>query len=78
MVPIAIRGTRVCLPPGTALPRPGAIEVEVLSAICGQRSAGEAHDSDHATHLRDAARAALLTALGEPDLATPETDARGT
>ncbi len=65
--PVAIRGTRACLPPGHALPHPGSIDVQVLAAVPG---AGE-----DAVALRDAARAALLAQLGEPDLAglKPET-----
>ncbi|HEY2418050.1 MAG TPA: lysophospholipid acyltransferase family protein [Steroidobacteraceae bacterium] len=60
VIPVAIRGTRWCLPPGQALPRPGRIEVQILAALS---------PSDDAVALRDAARAALLTQLGEPDLA---------
>jgi 1-acyl-sn-glycerol-3-phosphate acyltransferase len=62
VIPVAIRGTRACLPPGQILPRPGAIEVQVLAGIGGLRR-------DSAVQLRVAARAALLAALGEPDLA---------
>lgn len=64
LVPIAIRGTRHCLPPGTPWPRPGRIEVTVLAAIAP--AAGGAPQP--AVVLRDAARGALLLALGEPDL----------
>jgi 1-acyl-sn-glycerol-3-phosphate acyltransferase len=67
VVPIAIRGTRWCLPPGQALPHPGAIQVEVLAALTEPNAS--------AVRLRDAARAALLAALGEPDLAPPESSA---
>jgi len=66
--PVAIRGTRERLPPGRILPFPGIIEVEVLCAI-ERRAAAE-----HPVVLRDAARAALLAALGEPDLAARESD----
>jgi 1-acyl-sn-glycerol-3-phosphate acyltransferase len=76
VVPIAIRGTRHCLPPQRAWPRPGLIEVEVLDAIPGSRAAGERYDAEHAANLRNAARSALLAALGEPDLAEPGTDAQ--
>jgi 1-acyl-sn-glycerol-3-phosphate acyltransferase len=72
VIPVAIRGTRACLPPGHFLPRPGAIEVQVLAGIGGRRHATQAaqiEPADSAVRLRDAARAALLTALGEPDLA---------
>lgn len=68
VVPIAIRGTRNCLPPGGLLPWPGVIEVNVLAALSGQRAADE---------LRHAARAALLVALGEPDLAASDAGLRG-
>jgi 1-acyl-sn-glycerol-3-phosphate acyltransferase len=74
VVPVAIRGTRACLPPGNVLPFPGAIEVEVLPPI--PRHAGlPAEDPARSVALRNAARAALLAALGEPDLAR-ESDAR--
>ncbi|MGA8706407.1 MAG: lysophospholipid acyltransferase family protein [Steroidobacteraceae bacterium] len=73
VVPVAIRGTRLCLPPGRMLPHPGLIEVEVLAPICAHRASGE-HESDLAARLRNTARAALLTALGEPDLAAVDPD----
>ena len=68
VVPIAIRGTRHCLPPGSAWPQPGAIHVRVLPALPALPG-GVTHDSSRAALLRDRARAALLAALGEPDLA---------
>jgi 1-acyl-sn-glycerol-3-phosphate acyltransferase len=71
VIPVAIRGTRACLPPGRILPRAGLIEVEVLPPISSCRAAGE-HESDHADQLRNAARSALLLALGEPDLAATD------
>jgi 1-acyl-sn-glycerol-3-phosphate acyltransferase len=73
VVPVAIRGTRLCLPAGRILPHPGLIEIEVLTAISGRRAAGQ-HESDQAAQLRNAARAALLAALGEPDLAAAAAD----
>jgi len=63
---VAIRGTRWCLPPGHVLPRPGPIDVDVLAAL--------PHAADDAVALRDAARAALLAQLGEPDLAGSHPD----
>jgi len=60
VIPIAIRGTRGCLPPGSPWPRPGIIHVEVLPALPLQLAPPEASDQ---------ARAALLSALKEPDLA---------
>jgi 1-acyl-sn-glycerol-3-phosphate acyltransferase len=65
VIPVALRGTRACLPADRLLPSPGRIEVEVLTAL--QR--------DRPRCLRDGARAALLAALGEPDLAARELDA---
>jgi len=64
VVPVAIHGTRHCLPPRLPLPWPGRISVEVLQPIdpvIGQ--------PDGASQLRDAARAALLSRLDIPDLA---------
>ncbi len=64
LVPAVLRGTRRALWPGGALPRPGAIELEILPPITSPPgAAGEA-----VPVLRDAARAAILAALGEPDL----------
>jgi 1-acyl-sn-glycerol-3-phosphate acyltransferase len=68
LVPVAIRGTRHCLPPGSAWPRPGAIRIEALAALPAMQSGGEKDEREHALLLRDAARHALLAALGEPDL----------
>ncbi|HEY6453236.1 MAG TPA: lysophospholipid acyltransferase family protein [Steroidobacteraceae bacterium] len=59
VVPVVIRGTRACLPPDHLLPHPGPIGVEVLAPLPAGDPAA----------LRDGARAALLAALGEPDLA---------
>jgi len=64
VVPLVIRGTRHCLAPGTFLPRPGRIAIETLAPL--RTSPGRADD---AAALRDAARAAILDALGEVDLA---------
>lgn len=63
IVPIVIQGTRSCLPPGSIRPRPGRIRVRILPAI---RPEGAAADA--ASVLRDAARAAILRHLDEPDL----------
>jgi 1-acyl-sn-glycerol-3-phosphate acyltransferase len=64
VVPAVVRGTRRALPPGGALPAPGHITVEILPSVTA-----EAPDSEAATvELRDRARAAILAALGEPDL----------
>jgi 1-acyl-sn-glycerol-3-phosphate acyltransferase len=65
IAPIAIRGTRRILPSGRLLPRPGAIEIQVLRAI----SPSENTDTATAVALmRDQARARIIAALGEPDL----------
>jgi len=71
VVPVAIRGTRACLPPGHLLPFPGAIEVEVLPPLA-RRAGLSAGNPEVPAALRDAARSALLRALGEPDLASRE------
>jgi len=64
VVPAVLRGTRRALPPGGALPRPGALYMELLPPLTPLVARGE-----HAvTELRDRARAAILTALDEPDL----------
>jgi 1-acyl-sn-glycerol-3-phosphate acyltransferase len=64
LVPAVLRGTRRALPPSGALPWPGPLEMELLPALTAAPGAGE-----HAVpELRDRARAAILAALGEPDL----------
>lgn len=64
VVPAVLRGTRRALPPRGALPRPGAIELEILTPLTGAAAAPEGAPAE----LRDRARAAILAALGEPDL----------
>jgi 1-acyl-sn-glycerol-3-phosphate acyltransferase len=64
LVPAVVRGTRRALPPSGALPLPGAIELEILTPIAPAAPAS----ADAVTRLRDQARAAILAALGEPDL----------
>jgi hypothetical protein len=39
VVPVAIRGTRHCLPPGSPWPRPGTIRIEALAALPSQPAA---------------------------------------
>ena len=63
IVPATVRGTRVALSPTGGLPRPGRIEVRILSPIAPQAAAVDA-----AIDLRDRARAVILSELGEPDL----------
>lgn len=64
LVPVAIRGARQLLPPGSALLRPHAIEVEVLEPLAPV----EAESRDAAVRLRQAARLAILAHIDEPDL----------
>ena len=64
IVPATVRGTRVALPPTGGLPRPGRIEVRILPPIEPEAATAE----DAALDLRDRARAAILSELGEPDL----------
>ncbi len=65
LVPAVVRGTRRAFPPSGALPVPGRIELTILPAI---GAAAEAPDEHAAPKLREAARSAMLAALGEPDL----------
>jgi len=69
VVPLAIRGTRRCLPANSLLPWPGTVEVAVLAALPAEDPAVLQPHADRATQLRDQARAVLLATLGEPDLA---------
>ena len=64
LVPAVLRGTRRALPPSGALPSPGPIEMEILPPLAPGATAAE----HAAPELRDRARAAILAALGEPDL----------
>jgi 1-acyl-sn-glycerol-3-phosphate acyltransferase len=68
LLPVVIDGTRRCLPPDSAWPRPGTIRVEVLASLTAHASASEQDVREHALQLRAAARAALLAVLDEPDL----------
>jgi 1-acyl-sn-glycerol-3-phosphate acyltransferase len=64
IVPVAIRGTRRALPSGSALPRPGRIEVELAPAQPPPASS----DSADIEAAVQAARAAILARIPEPDL----------
>ena len=64
VVPAAIRGARHVLPPGSAWPRPGTIEVEILEPL----SLPVPDAPDGARELRARARAAILARIDEPDL----------
>ena len=66
VVPAVILGTRRNMPATRVLPRPGALEVRYGAPIMAPPEG--AHD-DPALALRDASRAAILSELGEPDLA---------
>jgi 1-acyl-sn-glycerol-3-phosphate acyltransferase len=70
VAPVALRGTRRALPPGSALAWPTRIDVEILDAI-----ATPALEPDEAVQvLRDAARDAILARTSEPDRATARVD----
>jgi 1-acyl-sn-glycerol-3-phosphate acyltransferase len=64
LVPVTIRGSRSLLRAGSLFPRRSRIHIIVSSPILPQGS-----DWAAAVKLRDAGRAALLSHLGEPDLA---------
>lgn len=64
VVPAVVRGTRAALSPRGELPRPGRIEVEILPPI----DPPEGTPARRAAQLREQARAAILSVLGEPDL----------
>ena len=65
VVPAVIRGTRRNMPATRVFPRPGLIEVRFGPPIV----ATPMGDEDLTLKLRDASRAAILSELGEPDLA---------
>jgi 1-acyl-sn-glycerol-3-phosphate acyltransferase len=65
VLPVAIRGSRHALPPGSFLPNPGRIEIEVTTPIPAPASTDEADTSA----VRRAARQAILAKTNEPDLA---------
>jgi 1-acyl-sn-glycerol-3-phosphate acyltransferase len=64
VVPAAVKGTRVTLPPAGGWPRPGRIVVEFLTPVTSAAAKSDAA----AVELRDQAREAILQELGEPDL----------
>jgi len=65
IVPVAIRGTRQVMRDGTWIPHPGTIDVELLDAI---EPPVDREEWRAAVTMRDAARAAILAHIGEPDL----------
>ncbi len=64
IVPAVVRGTRTALSPRGALPRPTRIEVQFLPPLAPDPQGA----AQRATQLREQARAAILSVLGEPDL----------
>ena len=64
VVPCVIRGTRHILPSPRFFPRPGPVEFEILTPI---QIDPDLPPERAATALRDAARAAILSKLDEPD-----------
>jgi 1-acyl-sn-glycerol-3-phosphate acyltransferase len=71
VVPALVKGTRVTLAPGGALPRPGRIVVEILPAVTVDADTTEVA----ASQLRDRARESILRELGEPDMSVPPASA---
>ena len=65
IVPVAIRGTRAALPPGTLMPRPGRIEIELAPVQPAPASTRE----EHVEQALNAAREAILQRIQDPDLA---------
>ena len=68
LAPAVLRGTRRALPPDSVLPRPGRIELEILPPLLPPFEAHGAPVAQAVAELRERARAAMLAALGEPDL----------
>ena len=64
VVPCVIRGTRHILPSPRLFPRPGRIEFEILEPLHPDPTLPPERA---AAALRDAARAAILARVGEPD-----------
>ena len=65
VVPAVIHGTRTALPPGSHLPAPAEIRVELLPAL----PSADPDALGAPAHLAARARAAILEHLQEPDLA---------
>ncbi len=65
VVPAVIHGTRAAMPATRRLPRRAHLHVQVLEPVA---VAPDGAAQDEAVRLRDAARAAILQHLGEPDL----------
>jgi len=65
VVPVVVRGTRAAFPPGSYLPQPTSVSVELLAPLAASSSDATAA----AEELRARARGAILSHLHEPDLA---------
>lgn len=65
VVPVAIKGARAALPLGTIWLKPGRVTVSVLETV-----PITAEGARMASELRSTARARILSAVGEPDLAS--------
>jgi 1-acyl-sn-glycerol-3-phosphate acyltransferase len=65
VIPVALRGSRSILRPGTWLIRPGSVFVSIEAPL---RPEGD--DWNAAVKLRDASRRVILRNSGEPDAAT--------
>jgi 1-acyl-sn-glycerol-3-phosphate acyltransferase len=72
VVPVAVRGTRAVLPAGSWLPRPDRIEVTVGAPLQPQDEGWR-----EMVRVRDLARAAIASAVGEPPLAVSAPAADG-
>ncbi|HSN71985.1 MAG TPA: lysophospholipid acyltransferase family protein, partial [Steroidobacteraceae bacterium] len=72
VVPVVIRGARRALRCGSPWPKPGRLEVEILTPIAPADPAGGALA---VALLKDQARARILMALGEPDLTVDSAEA---
>jgi 1-acyl-sn-glycerol-3-phosphate acyltransferase len=68
VVPCVIRGTRHILPSPRLFPRPGRVAFEILEPLHPDPALPPERAS---TMLRDAARAAILAEVGEPDALAP-------
>ncbi|MFM2286976.1 MAG: hypothetical protein RL684_119 [Pseudomonadota bacterium] len=67
VLPLALFGTRRCLPPGAFLTRPGRIRVRALDLL---HPHGGTHD---AAALRDGAHSAIAHAIGSPEVPPGDT-----
>jgi 1-acyl-sn-glycerol-3-phosphate acyltransferase len=65
ITPVAIRGTRSALPPGSLWLRPGRIEIEIAPS---QPAPASTQETD-VSLARETARRAILERIPEPDLA---------